>query len=765
VHIPDKKTWLFKISPSYRKPKAWVWYGIITPEFVVEYNPDLPKINYTGNYVVPWHDLAYEHVWYLEENKEKIWAVKARAVEHVVGVKDMGNLLLDIAQLDVVFISYDEPNAEENWQRVLEKAPHAKRVDGVTGIFEAHKVAAKLAKTDMFYVVDGDAYLVDEWQFDYQPEIFDRDCAYVWHSKNPINDLEYGYGGVKLFPRRAFNKIKVWKTLDLLTTIVPKLKVIDKVSNITAFNTDEFATWRSAFRETIKLCQTIAQDPNNTQAIDRLSAWETLGADRPFGNYAQSAVNHAREFFDENNNNVPTLQQINNRSWLHTMFNSKKITAFDYTPIKIVKNAEIVAVVTNTNTICAVPWMHLAFEPSGKVIPCCLTSVHNYFAGDLTHQSIEEIWNSGNMKTLRKDMIEGKEPEICRKCFDRERVTGESGRFYHNRDFPEVLEKIPKITLKDGTCTTMELKYWDFRFSNLCNFKCRSCGPRYSSAWVPDAKKLGLTDQEKIWNIDSVDDKNNFDFLKDQIDHVERIYFAGGEPLLMPEHWQILEMLVEKQRFDVKLSYNTNASVLSYNKKNVIDYWRQWNFGKLEIWPSIDEIGERAELIRAGTIWSKVESNLKELMTLDNAIIRPGITVGAWNVGRFPEIIKHLISIGVIRRHPKTEFINYNNFFINLLEHPSHYHVSILPDDYRAETVIKLETFVKEHNETYNTSIDHLLTHIIHELKKPFDLESAKKFVTVTDRLDTLRGENTYEVIPEMNLVLEATRNNEHGQD
>jgi hypothetical protein len=100
-----------------------------------------------------------------------------------------------------------------------------------------------------------------------------------------------------------------------------------------------------------------------------------------------------------------------------------------------------------------------------------------------------------------------------------------------------------------------------------------------------------------------------------------------------------------------------------------------------------------------------------------------------------------------------------------LLEHPSHYHVSILPDDYRAETVIKLETFVKEHNETYNTSIDHLLTHIIHELKKPFDLESAKKFVTVTDRLDTLRGENTYEVIPEMNLVLEATRNNEHGQD
>ena len=222
-------------------------------------------------------------------------------------------------------------------------------------------------------------------------------------------------------------------------------------------------------------------------------------------------------------------------------------------------------------TICAVPWMHLNFEPNGKVIPCCLTSVHNYFAGDLTHQTIEEIWNSDNMKSLRKDMVEGKEPEICRKCFDRERVTGESGRFYHNRDFPQVLEKIPEITLEDGTCTTMELKYWDFRFSNLCNFKCRSCGPRYSSAWVPDAKKLGLTDQEKVWSIDSVDDKTNFDFLKDQVDHVERIYFAGGEPLLMDEHWQILDMLADKKRFDVKLSYNTNASVLTYGKKNVLD--------------------------------------------------------------------------------------------------------------------------------------------------------------------------------------------------
>ncbi len=415
------------------------------------------------------------------------------------------------------------------------------------------------------------------------------------------------------------------------------------------------------------------------------------------------------------------------------------------------------------NKICAVPWMHLNFEPNGKVIPCCLTSVHEYWAGDLNHQSIEEIWNSDNMKKLRREMVTGKEPEICRKCFDRERVTGESGRVYHNRDFPEVLEKIPDITLDDGTCTTMELKYWDFRFSNLCNFKCRSCGPRYSSAWVPDAKKLGLTDQEKVWSIEAVNEKTNFDFLKDQIDYVQKIYFAGGEPLLMDEHWQILEMLVEKKRFDVKLSYNTNASVLTYGKKNVLDYWRQWHFGKIEVWPSIDEVGERAELIRSGTVWSKVESNLKDLMQLDNLIVRPGITVGAWNVFRLPEIIEHLIEIGVVRRHPRTDFINHNNFFINLLEHPVHYHVNILPDHFKNATIKKLEKFAEEHNKKYSTNIDHLLVHIIHELKKPFNLEAAKKFVSLSNQLDILRDEDTYHTIPEMELVREEIRKQDNG--
>lgn len=405
---------------------------------------------------------------------------------------------------------------------------------------------------------------------------------------------------------------------------------------------------------------------------------------------------------------------------------------------------------TNKETFCVIPWVHLNFEPNGKVVPCCLTSHHNYFAGDLNKQSIDEVWNSSNMKNLRKQFLKNEEPSICATCFDRERVTGESARIHHNKDYKKIIDIIPEITDSTGSCNQINLKYWDFRFSNLCNFKCRSCGPRYSSSWVPDAKKLGYADQEKVWSIEQVGSVANYDFLKDHVQGVERIYFAGGEPLIMPEHWQILDMLIEHKRYDVRICYNTNTSILTYGKKNVLDYWKQWEEWKIEVWPSIDEIGERAELIRSGTDWPKVEQNLKAITALDNVWIRPGITVGAWNVRRIPVIINYLIDIGVVKAK-----YNYQNFFFNILQHPEYYHVHILPDWYRKETIKELKEFVSDYNKKYNTTIDHLFVHILHELEKPRDTNMAKMFVEATDRLDNLRNENLFNVIPEMKCVYE----------
>ena len=630
---------------------------------------------------------------------------------------------------DIFFISYNELNADDNYKKLKSRFPYAQRIHGIKGIHQAHIAAAKKSFTKMFWVVDGDAEILDTFNFDYVVSKYDLDCVHVWRSKNPLNDLEYGYGGVKLLPKTLTINMDV-SNADMTTSISSLFKSIPEISNVTVFNTDPFTTWRSAFRECVKLSSRVIQRQNDDETKNRLNIWCTV-ANGLYSNYALLGANLGREYGEKFKDDIHELKKINDFDWLKEYFDS---------------NQSINQ--SKTDTLCAVPWMHLNFEPNGKVVPCCLTSPHNYFSGDLNTDSIEQIWNSQNMKTLRKEMMLGLEPKICNKCFDREKVTGESGRYYHSREFPDILEKISDITLEDGTCTEMKLMYWDFRFSNLCNFKCRSCGPRYSSAWVPDAKKLGYTDQEKVWNIESVNNKTNFDFLKDQVKHVRKIYFAGGEPLLMPEHWQILEMLVQNKRFDVKINYNTNASILEYGQKNVLDFWRQWDKGRIEVWPSIDEIEDRAELIRSGTVWSKVEENLIKMTELSNIILRPGITVGAWNVFRLPEIITRMIEIGVVNKK------NYHkNFFINLIFDPSYYHISILPDNFKKEIILKLKDFIQNHNKLYDTSIDFIFTHTLHELEKPFDVDAAKRFLKVTNQIDSVRNENLFDIITEMKCI------------
>jgi hypothetical protein len=220
----------------------------------------------------------------------------------------------------VVFISYGELNAEENWQGVLEKAPAAKRVDGVTGILQAHKAAANLVTTDMFYVVDGDAYLSEDWSFDFQPSIFDRDCVFVWHSQNPVNGLEYGYGGVKLFPRHLLLNTSTC-CVDM-TTGLGKLKVMPMISNITTFNTDPFSAWRSAFRECVKLSARIIPNSNSQESIFRLKTWVSVGSDAAYGNYAIAGAIEGERFGRTHQMSADILKLINDREWLFEYFNN-----------------------------------------------------------------------------------------------------------------------------------------------------------------------------------------------------------------------------------------------------------------------------------------------------------------------------------------------------------------------------------------------------------------------------------------------------------
>jgi len=218
---------------------------------------------------------------------------------------------------DIIFISYNEAQADDSWKTLKDRFPYAKRIHGVKGIHQAHIEAAKVAVTDMLWIVDADAIVLDSFDFSYIPDITNQDTVYVYTSINPINGLEYGNGGVKLFPRLATVNMDT-TTNDMSTSISDKFKVVDEISNIAAFNVDEFSTWRSAFRECAKLSSKTIKGQVDDETNERLRIWTTVGKDKPFGEYC---INGARAGMEFGLSNSSDLNLINNFDWLKEQFN------------------------------------------------------------------------------------------------------------------------------------------------------------------------------------------------------------------------------------------------------------------------------------------------------------------------------------------------------------------------------------------------------------------------------------------------------------
>ena len=219
---------------------------------------------------------------------------------------------------DIIFISYNEPNADENFARLKERFPLVKRVHGVKGIHQAHIAAAKKAFTKMLWVVDADAIVLDTFKFDHVVSEWDLDVVHVWRSRNPINQLEYGYGGVKLLPKHLTLNMDVTST-DMTMNISTKFKAMDTVSNITAFNTDAFSTWRSAFRECCKLAVI-----NNEESISRLYSWCQLNDFQPYGFYSYSGALAGADYGRKNASDKEALNKINDFTWLQDRWLTEK---------------------------------------------------------------------------------------------------------------------------------------------------------------------------------------------------------------------------------------------------------------------------------------------------------------------------------------------------------------------------------------------------------------------------------------------------------
>lgn len=399
-----------------------------------------------------------------------------------------------------------------------------------------------------------------------------------------------------------------------------------------------------------------------------------------------------------------------------------------------------------SDVFCMYPWVHIHAYPTGEAFPCCMADMKDGVIGNCKKNTLQEIWNSQEMKHMRLQMLQEKPHSACTRCYEKEKAGFFSGRRSANKHHGHHINRVHE-TKQDGSLDRFEIVYWDIRFSNLCNLSCRSCGHIFSSSWYRDQVKLAGPDwakKNKSLNIAGRDPMDMWNQLLPHIDYVEQIYFAGGEPLMMDEHYRILEELECRGRFDVRLIYNTNFTQTKLKDRYVFDYWRK--FDSVSVGASLDAMDSHAEYIRHGTDWQVVEETRRKMLeSCPNVDFYISPTLSILNAWHLPDFHKSWVEKGLIRAQ---------DLNVNVLQDPAHYRIDIAPIKYKQRLRVKFE----EHLEWLRPQ-DKLN-------RATVGFESAINFMMATDnskliptfwqkthQLDEIRNEQILTVIPELEAL------------
>ncbi len=392
----------------------------------------------------------------------------------------------------------------------------------------------------------------------------------------------------------------------------------------------------------------------------------------------------------------------------------------------------------DSDNFCMLPWMHLHAFPDGRAYPCCF-ALDKLHVGNVNEQSMEEVFNGEKMKQMRLNMLANKRSRECAKCYDQEDSGFFSLRMSSNKHFGHNIGMVEN-TKPDGTADFI-IKYWDIRFSNLCNMACRSCGTWFSSNWYEDHKKLTGAPPNHAKIMKAGRSSNDiWEQLLKQFDHVEQFYFAGGEPIIMEEHLRILKELDKRKMYHVRLIYNSNFSKSKFKGTDIFELWNK--FDSVSIGASLDAMGPRAELMRKGTVWKEIEENRKRMLEVCPQVdFYISATVGLSNALHVVDFHRDWVEKG---------FIKPQDFNFNLLQYPIWQRMDLLPQNEKDKVTAKY----KEHIEWLKGK-DHL-TRATKGFESALDWMNKKDmtrqlptFVGETRKYDKIRDENFTDVFPE----------------
>jgi MoaA/NifB/PqqE/SkfB family radical SAM enzyme len=382
-------------------------------------------------------------------------------------------------------------------------------------------------------------------------------------------------------------------------------------------------------------------------------------------------------------------------------------------------------------------------QQDGQAFACC-NADRTLPIGDLRRSTVREIWNGPDYRAMRLRMLSGEPSAACTRCYELEQAGARSQRQHMNRSYAHHLPLV-RTTGPDGAVAELNLPFVDVRFSNVCNFRCRSCGHWSSSNWYGDARALA-PDAELVPILRPRDDPEQlWAEVREIIPRAEEIYFGGGEPLLMDEHYRILDLLIDEGRTGVALVYNTNLSVLEHRGRSVLSLWRR--FPRLHVHASLDGAGRRGEILRHGMVWNQVLDNRRRLRAAcPHAHFMVAATVSVMNVLHLPDLHRQLVELGVIG----VEGLELHN----ILGAPEHLRVQILPGALKREVerVYRghLDWLARAHGRRAGSRIYDGFQNIVRFMNQSDRSALVPAFVDYTQKLDGLRGEDFFDAFPEL---------------
>jgi MoaA/NifB/PqqE/SkfB family radical SAM enzyme len=410
-----------------------------------------------------------------------------------------------------------------------------------------------------------------------------------------------------------------------------------------------------------------------------------------------------------------------------------------------------------SKTFCLHPFTGLATREDGAICACC----RSHPIGFIQDAPLEYHWNSEVMTRIRRQVLIGERPKECEPCFSLEDQGVESLRQRHIAGkipearinlYPDALKKMRHDFTMPFEIPTMELK-----LNNLCNLACRMCHPMDSTSWTDWGevkefyKKEGNIMYALVEDL-NLENKPHLDKFQDNpewwasleklLPYFRRVEFAGGEPLMDPQHYRILDMLAPYGH-EIEIKYATNLSMLGKSNRTVWEYWPK--FKSVAVNVSIDGIGNSYEYIRGNASWSELINNIKQIQTIPNiSRIVGAVTVQVSNVLILDKIIEYFLDdLGIV-------------FHTHRVEYPKLLSAQVLPQPLRMlaiarliniEEKIKDFKLVKEHPQLLEYTLGQIQDNINYLQRD--QSEKWQDCIAFNKALDTTRNQSFFDVTPE----------------